>query len=421
MAGRADHPVLGGDQDQPTARLAHGLLLDHRRDRRAGAEEDAAEIDGHDRVPVLLGRLEQRLGVGAGDRRVGDEDVQAAALARGRDETLDVGGARHVCLDVAAPFAQELAGARAALARALHEVGRDHVRTLVGESQCDRAADAGAGPGDDRDPAVERASAYRTLRRVRIGVIGAGWIAADHVGRIGRTAGVELAAVCDLDAERAGTLAGERPVYTDWRAMLERESPDAVLIATPPLTHRELALDVLGRGIHLYLEKPIARGLEDARAIVEAAERSPAVCAVGYQWRAVEALDALREALAGQQVGLVIGIGTGPTQSRPWFLDRAQGGGNVLERASHIIDLERAVAGEVVEVQAAASAFRSRRAPRAIGATSRMPRRWSCALPAAASAPSRSPGPATSCRRATRSTSSAATPRCISSSILRSR
>ena len=190
---------------------------------------------------------------------------------------------------------------------------------------------------------------------MRIGVIGAGWIAADHVGRIGRTAGVELAAVCDLDEERAGTLAGERPVYTDWREMLERESPDAVLIATPPLTHRELAVEVLGRGIHLYLEKPIARGLEDARAIVDAAERSPAVCAVGYQWRAVEALEALREALAGQQVGLVIGIGTGPTQSRPWFLDRAQGGGNVLERASHIIDIERAVGGEVVEVQAAAS------------------------------------------------------------------
>src|SRR5579862_5600878 len=98
--------------------------------------------------------------------------------------------------------------------------------------------------------------------RVRIAVIGAGWIAADHVGRIGRTAGVELAAVCDLDADRAATLAGERPVYTDWREMLERESPGAVLVATPPLTHREIAVEVLDRGIPVYLEKPIARGLE---------------------------------------------------------------------------------------------------------------------------------------------------------------
>src|SRR4029077_4934157 len=109
-------------------------------------------------------------------------------------------------------------------------------------------------------------------------------------------------------------------------------------------------------GVHVYLEKPIARGLDDARAIVAAAESGTAVCAIGYQWRAVEVLDDLREALDGQELGLLIGIGTGPTKSRPWFLARVQGGGNLLERASHGIDLERAVGGEVVAVQATAGA-----------------------------------------------------------------
>src|SRR5205085_8360867 len=94
--------------------------------------------------------------------------------------------------------------------------------------------------------------------------------------------------------------------------------------------------------------------LEDAHAIVDAATRSDAVCAVGYQWRAVDVLDDLRIALDGQELGLLVGIGTGPTRSRPWFLNRAEGGGNVLERASHGIDLARAVAGDVVEVQAIA-------------------------------------------------------------------
>jgi predicted dehydrogenase len=131
-----------------------------------------------------------------------------------------------------------------------------------------------------------------------------------------------------------------------------------VFVCTPPLQHREPAVAALERGIHVYLEKPVARGLEDARAIVEAAERAAAVCAVGYQWRAVEVLDDLRAALEGQELGLLIGIGTGPTKSRPWFLDRAQGGGNLLERASHGIDLQRAVAGEVVAVQARASSVR---------------------------------------------------------------
>jgi myo-inositol 2-dehydrogenase/D-chiro-inositol 1-dehydrogenase len=191
---------------------------------------------------------------------------------------------------------------------------------------------------------------------VRVAIIGAGWIAAEHAAILRRLDDVELAAVCDIDEARARALAGSGAVYTDWRELLERETPDAVFVCTPPMLHRDAAIEALARGVHVYLEKPIARGLDDAKAIVDAAEQSAAVCAVGYQWRAVEALDDLREALEGQELGLLIGIGTGPTKSRPWFLNRAEGGGNLLERASHGIDLERAVAGEVAAVQATAAA-----------------------------------------------------------------
>jgi predicted dehydrogenase len=189
---------------------------------------------------------------------------------------------------------------------------------------------------------------------VRVGVVGAGWIAEEHVAVLGRLDGAELVGVCDLDAARADALAaaGGAAAHTDWRALVEREAPEALVVCTPPLAHREVTVEALDRGIHVYLEKPIARGLADARAIVAAAAASDAVCAVGYQWRGVEVLDDLREALDGQELGLLIGIGTGPTKSRPWFLDRAQGGGNMLERASHGIDLQRAVAGEVAAVQA---------------------------------------------------------------------
>ena len=61
-----------------------------------------------------------------------------------------------------------------------------------------------------------------------------------------------------------------------------------------------------------------------------------------------------------------VGQSIGGTQSRPWFLDMAAGGGNLLERGSHHIDLARAVAGEVVAVQAAALPVRL--APRPSGA-----------------------------------------------------
>jgi predicted dehydrogenase len=190
----------------------------------------------------------------------------------------------------------------------------------------------------------------------RIGLVGAGWIAADHVAALAKRDDVELAAVCDVDRGRAERLAPERTdVYERWEDLLEHEPLDAIWICTPPLAHREPTVAALDRGLHVYLEKPIARTAEDAEAIVGAAERSRAVCGVGYQWRATEVLDDLHRVLDGQDVSLLVGRSIGPTGSRPWFLDRSQGGGNVLERGSHQIDLVRAIAGDVVQAQAAAS------------------------------------------------------------------
>jgi myo-inositol 2-dehydrogenase/D-chiro-inositol 1-dehydrogenase len=190
---------------------------------------------------------------------------------------------------------------------------------------------------------------------VRVGIIGAGWIAAEHAANLARLDGVDVVAVCDVDEARARKLAGDAATYTDWKKLVANEKPDALVVCVPPLAHREVAVPALEQGIHVYLEKPVARGVTDARAIVDAAARSKAVCAVGYQWRAVDVLDDLRQALMGQEVGLLIGISVGPTKSRPWFLDRSQGGGNLLERASHTIDLQRALGGEVTAVKASAS------------------------------------------------------------------
>jgi len=195
---------------------------------------------------------------------------------------------------------------------------------------------------------------------IRVGVVGAGWIAREHRRVLDSVAEAELAAVCDLDLERAGELAagtGAR-VYTDWRDLLDREDLGALLVCTPPRSHREPAVAALSAGLPVYLEKPIARTPEDAAPIVAAAERSGTVCAVGYQWHALDLLGDLPGVLAGQQIGAMVGTCIGPTQSRPWFLDRRAGGGNLLERGSHHLDLARAVAGEVAAVQAAAGRVR---------------------------------------------------------------
>jgi myo-inositol 2-dehydrogenase/D-chiro-inositol 1-dehydrogenase len=189
---------------------------------------------------------------------------------------------------------------------------------------------------------------------LRVGLVGAGWIAREHVETLERLGGTQIVAVCDVDPDRAKAVTGAA-TYDSWEDLLERETLDVLFICTPPLAHREPAVAALERGLNVFLEKPIARTLEDAAAIVSAAERSQAVCAVGYQWHATGVLDDLRSVLEGQEIGMLIGRSIGPTQGRPWFLDRAQGGGNILERGSHQIDLARTVAGEVESVQAAAS------------------------------------------------------------------
>ena len=193
--------------------------------------------------------------------------------------------------------------------------------------------------------------------RLTAGIIGAGWIGRQHVASLARREDVAVGAVCDVDPDRAAAL-GETvgaQIFGDWQEMLDAGGLDMLWVCTPPLGHRAPALAAFELGIPVYLEKPVARTLEDARAIAGAAEERRAICAIGYQWHSLEMLDELRAALDGQSIGYLLGVSIGATTSRSWFLDRAAGGGNLLERGSHHIDLVRTVAGEARAVQAAAS------------------------------------------------------------------
>jgi myo-inositol 2-dehydrogenase / D-chiro-inositol 1-dehydrogenase len=195
---------------------------------------------------------------------------------------------------------------------------------------------------------------------IRVGMIGAGWIAQEHRRVLDSQADAELVAVCDVDRDRAEALAGTAGAraYLDWRELLDAEDLGALIVCTPPRSHREPAIAALERGLPLYLEKPIARTAEDAAEIVAAAERTGTVCAIGYQWHALDLLDELPGLLQGQQIGLLLGTSVGPTQSRPWFVDMRAGGGNLLERGSHHLDLARTVAGDVASAQAGAGRVR---------------------------------------------------------------
>ena len=190
---------------------------------------------------------------------------------------------------------------------------------------------------------------------VRAGIIGAGRFGRQHASLLDMATGVTIVAVCDSDFDAALAVSGPRGAraYEHWDEMLEAETLDAVWVCTPPLRHAEPAIAALERRVHVYLEKPIARTLADAERIVAAAACTEAICVVGYQWRALEFLDHIRSVLAHRPIAMLVARNYGPVVPSAWFLDRGQGGGQILERGSHYIDLARAIAGEIVAVAAA--------------------------------------------------------------------
>ena len=205
---------------------------------------------------------------------------------------------------------------------------------------------------------------------MRVAFVGAGAIARRHCDILRERPDVAIAAICDVDRRRAGTLArdiGAR-VHESWEEMLETEHIDAVFVCTPPTLHVDPAVASLERGLAVYLEKPLARSLADGRRIVEAWEASAAVCAVGYQWRSLDVVSELREHLRGAAPGMLVSRSFGPTESgrgdrraaagaggASWFVDPGRSGGILFELGSHDIDLQLALAGPVESVQASAS------------------------------------------------------------------
>jgi predicted dehydrogenase len=105
----------------------------------------------------------------------------------------------------------------------------------------------------------------------RLGLVGCGFFARNHL-EAWRQLGVQLVGVCDRDGARAEACAqefGGHP-YTDLAEMLARERPDFVDIVTPPSAHRILVEQAAAQGVHVICQKPLAPGLEDARAMVRA-------------------------------------------------------------------------------------------------------------------------------------------------------
>ena len=120
---------------------------------------------------------------------------------------------------------------------------------------------------------------------VRIAVVGVGHLGKHHARLLAEIEGAQLVAVVDPDHERAAAAAAATAARAigDYRELFDQV--DAVTVAAPTELHHEIALAFLDRGISVLVEKPIARTLEEADALIAAAAASGATLATGQTER----------------------------------------------------------------------------------------------------------------------------------------
>lgn len=192
---------------------------------------------------------------------------------------------------------------------------------------------------------------------VNLAIVGTGGIWNAHARNLATLGGSRIAAVCDVSEEnraRAVVATGARG-YADIAQMLETEREiDAVISCTPPGARRQVIQAAAAHKLPVFVEKPPASSLDDARAILQAIEGSGAAVSVGFMYRYLPAVDRLKEIIAGQAINLVQSSFFCPAATEwglpAWFYIKERSGGHVLDQAIHVIDLVRFVAGDITQV-----------------------------------------------------------------------
>lgn len=160
------------------------------------------------------------------------------------------------------------------------------------------------------------------------------------------TPNVEVVAVADdHEAGRAAALkrTGAKSAYADYRAMLDKEQPDIVAICQRFIDkHHEMALACAEHGCHMYMEKPFCRTLEEADEIIQACEKRHLKLAVAHGNRYTPQLAIARKLIADGEIGDVLEL-----RARGKEDSRRGGGEDLWVLGSHMLDLMRALQGDV--------------------------------------------------------------------------
>jgi predicted dehydrogenase len=230
--------------------------------------------------------------------------------------------------------------------------------------------------------------AFAQNRKIKIGLIGAGWYGMVVAKAALKVGGVELTAVCDVDTEHLKnsaaeleSLQGSRPKeFKDYRELLDRKGLDAVIIGTPPHWHALQFVAACEKGLAIYCEKPLAYDVEEGKAMIKAVEKAGNIVQIGFQRRQSAAFQKAKELIQDGTTGEIHQVGAqihyipepgdttiqepppsldwdvwcGPAPKLPyrpsighktWRLEKEYGNGHLVDWGIHHIDIIRTIMG----------------------------------------------------------------------------
>ncbi len=193
---------------------------------------------------------------------------------------------------------------------------------------------------------------------IKVGVIGTGDRGGGLISIMNDIPGLQVVGCCDVLPFRLESgmkkVSDKAVAYTDYRALLDNNKIDAVIVSTPLSTHEQIALDALDAGKHVYCEKTMAKGFDGIQNLVRAAKNANTVFQTGHQYHSsrlyTHVVDLIREGKIGRVVDMVCQWNRNADWRRPvsnpkhekainWRMYKEFSGGLLAELCSHQLDL----------------------------------------------------------------------------------
>ena len=199
------------------------------------------------------------------------------------------------------------------------------------------------------------------MENIGIGVIGCGGMGRSLANGANAVEGIDIVCVSDLQEDLAKSLADNlnTKYTTDYHELLADDNIDAVLIASPPFLHAQMAVDAANAGKHVFSEKPMAPTLDDCDEMIKAASENGVKLTIGLVCRYHATHSKVHEIVHSGELGnpvnmMVHRIGGpwGGGNRVQWRMERDKSGGSLMEINAHEIDFLRWTCGDVESVSA---------------------------------------------------------------------